>query len=169
LILFSVPACVHIRGQKNRIRVSAMTISKALTITARVILGLVFFVYGLNGFLQFLPTPSMPAPAMPFIGGLAASGYFFPLLAMTQTVTGAALLIGRFVPLALAALAPVVLNILAVHLFLAPSGIPHAVGLLVLEAFLLWSYRDAFRPLFRARNEVTVVPRRHSLSLKAAE
>jgi uncharacterized membrane protein YphA (DoxX/SURF4 family) len=127
--------------------------SKAITI-AHILLGLVFFVYGLNGFLQILPMPSVEGRAAQFFGGLAASGYFFPLLAVTQTVAGAALLVRRFVPLALAVLAPIIVNIFAIHLFLAPSGIPHSVVMLALEIFLVWSYRDAFRPLVRAHHAI---------------
>lgn len=127
--------------------------SKAIII-ARILLGLVFFVYGLNGFLQILPLPQVEGRAAQFFGGLAASEYFFPMLAVTQTVAGAALLLGRYVPLALAVLAPIIANIFAIHLFLAPSGIPHSVAMLALEIFLVWSYRDAFRPLLRPRDEL---------------
>jgi hypothetical protein len=66
----------------------------------------------------------MRGAAAEFMGGLVASGYFFPLLFGTYTITGAVLLTGRFVPLALTVLAPVIVNIVAVHLFLAPSGFP---------------------------------------------
>src|SRR5580700_1616748 len=89
--------------------------SKAV-IVARVLLGLVFLVFGLNGFLHWFPLPTMRGAAAEFMGGLVASGYFFPLLFGTYTITGAVLLTGRFVP--------VIVNIVAVHLFLAPSGFP---------------------------------------------
>ena len=124
--------------------------SKAV-IVARVLLGLVFFVFGLNGFLHWFPLPTMKGAAE-FMGGLVASGYFFPLLFGTYTITGAALLTGRFVPLALTVLAPVIVNIVAVHLFLAPSGFPLTILVVALELFLAWSYRAAFRSLLRARN-----------------
>ncbi len=86
--------------------------SKAV-IVARVLLGLVFFVFGLNGFLHWFPLPTMKGAAPEFMAGLVASGYFFPLLFGTYTITGAALLTGRFVPLALTLLAPVIVNIVA--------------------------------------------------------
>ena len=127
------------------------------TTAARIVLGLVFFVFGLNGFLHFFSLPPMEGRAGEFFAGLAASGYFFPLLAGTQTIAGAALLVGRFVPLALIVLAPIVVNIVAVHVFLAPSGLPLAVLVLGLESSLAWSYRAAFRPLLRARPGKTVV------------
>src|SRR5882672_11243662 len=101
------------------------TIRKYLPTAARLLLGLVFTVFGLNFFFHFIPTPSPPPPrAAAFAGALFASGYLFPLLKTTEVVAGILLLAGRFVPLALAALAPIVINIVGFHLFLAPSGIP---------------------------------------------
>ncbi len=126
--------------------------SKAI-VAARVLLGLVFFVFGLNGFLHFLPMHPMSGAAGQFMGGLAASGYLLPLLFGTQTLAGLALLIGRFVPLALAVLAPVITNIVAFHVWLAPSGLVVALFVAALELFLAWSYRDAFRSMLRARVE----------------
>jgi putative oxidoreductase len=125
-------------------------ISKLLPVATRVVLGLVFFVFGLNGFLHFLPQPPMPAGAMPFIGGLASTGYFFPLLKATEVTAGVLLLSNRFVPLALTLLAPIVVNIAAFHLALAPNPIMVAF-LLVAEIYLAWSYRDAFRGVLAAR------------------
>lgn len=129
-----------------------------VTTVARVILGLIFFVYGLNGFLQFLPPFQIEPRAAAFLRGLASSGYFFPMMAAMQTLAGAALLIRRFVPLALVLLAPVVVNIFAIHLFLAPSGLPHATLVAGLELFLAWSYRAAFRPLLQARDDFAAIP-----------
>ena len=130
---------------------------KAAIHIARIVLGLVFFIFGLNGFLNFIPMPPMQGAAAQVMGGLAASKYFFPLLALTETLAGAALLTRRFVPLALLVLAPLILNICAIHLFLNPSGIPHAIVLLALEVFLAWSYRSAFVPLLRAQDGLSWV------------
>lgn len=115
--------------------------------TARIALGLVFFVFGLNGFLLFIPGPTEPLPeaAMAFTGGMYAAGYFFPLLAGTQVVSGALLLTNRLVPLALTVLAPVVLNIVLFHLFVWRNGLGMALVILALEAGLAWAHRDAFR------------------------
>src|SRR5580658_5876607 len=89
---------------------------------ARILLGLVFFVFGLNGFLQFMPQPkTMPLGALDFFGALLRTGYMLQLIAGTQTLSGALLLLNRFVPLALAFLAPVIVNIIAFHIFLSPS------------------------------------------------
>jgi len=117
---------------------------------ARLAMGLLFFVFGLNGFLQFLPQPAPPEGAMAFASGLAAAPYFFPLLKGTEVMAGLLLLSNRFVPLALAVLAPIIVNIAAFHVFLAPA-LPMVVLVLGLELYLAWAYRAAFAPMLRAR------------------
>ncbi|MDC0673179.1 DoxX family protein [Nannocystis radixulma] len=118
--------------------------SRLLPTVARTLLGLVFLVFGLNGFLHFLPMPPVPARAGEFLGALAASGYMFPLLKGTEVVAGALLLSGRLVPLALVLLAPVIVNIVAYHLALAPGGYGLLALIVGLEAYLAWAYRDSF-------------------------
>lgn len=119
---------------------------------ARVLLGLVFFVFGLNGFLNFIPPPSTPMPerAMAFLGALMGT-YLLPLVAGTQVLAGALLLANRFVPLALVLLAPVIVNIVAFHVFLEPSGLVVALVVLALESLLLWSNRTAYRGVLAPR------------------
>ncbi len=129
-----------------------MNINKYLPTAARLFLGLVFTVFGLNFFLHFIPTPP-PAPrAAAFAGALFSSGYLFPLLKTTEVIAGLLLLSGRFVPLALAVVAPIVINIVGFHLFLAPSGLPLALAMLATELYLSWTYRAAFAPMLRARH-----------------
>src|SRR5262245_47267769 len=118
---------------------------------ARILLGLVFVVFGLNGFLHFLPQPPMSGPPADFIGALFATGYMFPLIKGTEVLAGTLLLSGRYVPLALTLLAPVIVNIVGFHAFLAPAGLALPIIVLALEIVLAWSYRSAFRPLLRAR------------------
>jgi uncharacterized membrane protein YphA (DoxX/SURF4 family) len=124
-----------------------MKLSSRLPTVARVLLGLVFFVFGLNGFLHFLPQPPPPARALGFVGGLASTGYFFPLLKTTEVVAGALLLAG-FVPIALTLLAPIVVNIVAFHAFLAPGNWPVVGVVLVSEIYLAIVHRAAFAALF---------------------
>src|SRR3982750_632064 len=95
-----------------------------LPTAARLFLGLVFTVFGLNFFLHFLPMPSAPPQAAAFAGALFARGHLFPL--------------------ALAVLAPIVINIIGFHLFLEPSGLPIPLAVLAAELYLAWSYRGAF-------------------------
>lgn len=133
-----------------------MTISQKLSAAARVVLGLAFFVFGLNGFLHFLPQPPMSGPPANFAGALFATGYMFPLIKGTEVAASLLLLSNRFVPLALAVLAPVLINIVAFHAFLAPAGLALPLVLLALELYLARSYRDAFAPMLHARNAAQV-------------
>jgi uncharacterized membrane protein YphA (DoxX/SURF4 family) len=121
--------------------------SSKLPIVARVLLGVVFVVFGLNGFFHFLPQPPAPPRAMAFAGALGASGYFFPLLKATEVVAGALLLVG-FVPIALILLAPIVVNIIAFHVFLAPGNYAVVGLVLAAEIYLAVVHRAAFAPLF---------------------
>jgi uncharacterized membrane protein YphA (DoxX/SURF4 family) len=135
------------------------TIRRHFPTAARLFLGLAFTVFGLNFFLHFLPMPPPPPRAGAFLGALFASGYLLPLLKGTEVAAGLLLLAGRFVPLALAVLAPVLINILGFHLFLEPSGLPLPLALLAAELYLARSYRAAFAPMLHARNAVTTHPR----------
>jgi uncharacterized membrane protein YphA (DoxX/SURF4 family) len=119
--------------------------SHKLPTVARVLLGLVFFVFGLNGFLHFLPQPPLPQAAGELMGAFAAAKYMFPLIKGTEVVAGALLLVGRYVPLALLFLAPVVVNIVLFHAFLAPAGLAVPIVVTGLGLYLAWAYRDAFR------------------------
>jgi uncharacterized membrane protein YphA (DoxX/SURF4 family) len=122
---------------------------KVATIIARVLLGLVFVVFGSNAFLQFMPMPEMTGRPAQFIGALAATGYLQAIAAL-QVIGGALLLIGKFVPLGLTLLGPIVVNIVLYHLFLDTSGMPVAIVVALLEAFLIWRYWPAFAGILRA-------------------
>jgi len=126
-------------------------ISRRLPTIARVVLGLVFFVFGLNGFFHFLPQPPAPPRAMAFAGALFASGYFFPLLKAVEVAAGALLLAGALVPFALTLLAPIIVNIVAFHLFLAPGNYAVVGIVLAAEIYLAIVHRAAFAPLFARR------------------
>ena len=123
---------------------------------ARLLLGAIFAVFGLNGFLHFIPQPPPAGLAAVFVGGLGASGYFFPLLKGTEVLVGLALLSNRFVPLALTVLAPIVVNIVAFHAFLAPAGVALPLVILALGLFLAYTERAVFAPLLRARGSEPV-------------
>jgi hypothetical protein len=131
------------------------TLTHRLPTIARWLLGAGFFVFGLNGFLQFLPTPPEPPAAGNFLGALFATGYMFPLIKGTEVAAGALLLSNRFVPLALALLAPVLVNIVAFHAFLAPGGLALPLILLAAELYLAYSYRAAYAPMLKAEVEPT--------------
>lgn len=112
------------------------------------VLGFIFLAFGLNGFIHFIPQ-NTPSRALEFFIGMAAAGFLLPLLYTTQAIAGALLLVGLFVPLALAILAPIIVNILLFHLVLAPVGIPLALILVAFEGSLAWAYRDAFAPMLQ--------------------
>jgi hypothetical protein len=93
----------------------------------------------------------MSEGAAAFGAGLMSAGYMLPLIKGTEVIVGALLLSNRFVPLALALIAPIVVNIFAFHAFLAPDGMGSPIALLVLEIYLAWSYRSAYRPMLALR------------------
>ena len=116
---------------------------KIVTLIARILLGVTFFVFGLNGFVGFIPTPPLPATAGAFIGAMASSHYLY-LVAGVQLIAGVLLLTNQFVPLALAMLA----NILAYHLTMQMEGLPLALITTLLWAAPVWRYRAHFTALF---------------------
>jgi putative oxidoreductase len=124
---------------------------------ARVLLGSIFFVFGLNGFLGFLPQPPVTPEGGAFLGALVATGYFFPLLKATEVAVGLALLSGRLVPLALTVLAPVSIHITAFHLFLSP-GLALPAAVLALQLYLAYAYRESFRGVLRVSARPATAP-----------
>jgi uncharacterized membrane protein YphA (DoxX/SURF4 family) len=132
------------------------TILRIAPTVTRVLLGLVFVVFGLNGFLRFMPDPSVPDKAGAFLGALAATGYMFPLVKGVEVLGGTLLLANRFVPLALVLLAPNIVNIVLFHVMLAPGGLPLASLVLALELLTAWSYREAYGSMLHARTALRV-------------
>ena len=127
-------------------------IKSVSVVTARIVLGLIYLVFGLNFFLHFLPTPpSTEGPAANFTTGLFQSGYFFPFLKGAEILLGGLLLTGTFVPLALVILMPITLNILLFHLFLTDNAIMSVV-IIALQLYLAWAYRDYYKPLFNRKS-----------------
>jgi len=124
---------------------------KIVILIARLLLGLVFVVIGLNGFLNFLNMGPMPTGlAGQFIGALFLSHYFWVVAAL-QIAGGALLLLNRFVPLALVMLGPVIVNILLYHVFLNPAGIALAIAVTVLWFVVFYGHRQYFSGIFVQR------------------
>lgn len=121
----------------------------------RFLFGLIFLAAGLAGLFNLTPTPDdLPMKMHAFNLGLKATGYFMTLLKLTEAVTGFLILAGMFVPLALVILAPITLNILFVHVYLMPSGIPLAVVLLVIHLYLSFfvePYSQKIKGLFQIK------------------
>ena len=124
---------------------------KIAMIIVRTLMGLLFIFASVTFLFGLITPPPMEGPLKTFNEGLAASGYFFVLLKITELICGILLIIGRFVPLALVILSPIIVNILMVHLFLDRTGLPVAIFLVLGSIFLAYYYRDSFRPLLRAK------------------
>lgn len=128
---------------------------RTLTIILRTLLGLAFVVFGANYFLHFIPQPPPEPAAGAFLGALV-TGKVLALAKLVEIAAGVALLTNRFVPLALAVLAPIVVNINLFHGVFAPDGLPLTVGILAMELYLAWVYRGAFMAMLRARVEPAI-------------
>lgn len=126
-------------------------IVRRLPAVSRSLLGFIFVFAGVNGFLNFVPPMPMPKGAAAFALALFQSGYIMQLIAGTQLLAGALLLVNRYVPLALALLAPVIVNIVAFHAFLLPSGLVMAAIVFTLEVHLAITYRAVYRSMLTAR------------------
>lgn len=133
------------------------TISKSKTFTivahiARVLLGLIFLVFGLNKFLHFIPVPPPTGIAGEFMFGLSKSPYFFPFLAFIEVLSGALLLSGVMVPLALLLLFPISINILFFHMALAPANLGMALFIMAAHILLAVYYWSVYKPIFKVEN-----------------
>jgi putative oxidoreductase len=124
---------------------------KVVALIVRILLGLVFLVFGLNGFLGFIPMPPLPpGPAGQFLSALFASHYVL-FISGVQVVGGALLLVNRYVPLALALLGPVIVNILAYHLLMNREGLVMAILVAIFWGILAFRHRQYFSGLFVQR------------------
>jgi putative oxidoreductase len=123
---------------------------KIVTIIARSLLGLIFLVFGLNGFLNFIPMAPPSGEAGQFLAAMFVSHYIFAIFVL-EVIAGVLLLLNRFVPLALAILAPILVNIALYHVLMAPRGYATAVIALALWGVLFYRQRAAFAGLFSAK------------------
>ncbi|HEY3675572.1 MAG TPA: DoxX family membrane protein [Candidatus Tumulicola sp.] len=118
---------------------------KIVALIARILLGLIFFVFGLNGFLQFIPVPPGLPPNVATFTGLMMSTHYIYLTAGVQVISGALLLIGRYVPLAIVMLAAMIVNILTFHITMFPQTLfPMPILVLVLWFLVAWPIRANF-------------------------
>jgi putative oxidoreductase len=124
---------------------------KIVTLIARLLLGLIFVVFGLNGFLNFISMGPMPSGlAGQFVGALALSHYFWVVAAL-QVAGGVLLLVNRFVPLGLVLLGPVIVNIVLYHVFLNLTGIALAIVVVILWLIVFYAHRQYFSGIFVQR------------------
>ena len=123
---------------------------KTVSTIVRYLAGVIFLVFGLNGFLNFIPMPPPGGIAGQFMGALYVSHYLWVIFAF-QVIAGVLLLVNRYVPLAVAVLAPVIVNILSFHALMAPGGLPLALVVAVLWVLIFADVRPAFAGLFEPR------------------
>ncbi len=126
---------------------------KIVVLVARILLGLMFVFFGLNGFLNFLPAPPLTGVPGAFLGALMTSHYVY-LVCAVQVLGGLSLIVNQFLPLGLALLAPVIANIITYHLTMQRSGPQLAILATILWVFLAWKFRAYFAPL-ATRNAVS--------------
>jgi putative oxidoreductase len=125
---------------------------KIASLIARLLMGLIFFVLGLNGFLNFIPAPPPTGLAGQFAGILFTSHLYVVIFAV-QIIGGLLLLVNRFVPLALIILGPVIVNIFFFHLFMAPSGLPPAIVVVALWVIVAMRNKEHLAGLLTHRTE----------------
>src|SRR5882724_10192728 len=129
--------------RRNQVMRTASTV-------ARYLAGVIFLVFGLNGFLNFIPLPPPGGIAGQFMGALYASHYLWVIFAF-QVVAAVLLLSNRYVPLSVAVLSPGIVNILVFHALMAPSGLPLVLFVAVVWAVIFVDVRSAFAELFQSR------------------
>ncbi|NCN10680.1 MAG: DoxX family protein [Leptospira sp.] len=119
-----------------------------LPLIARYLMGLIFLVFGLNGFLHFID-PGLKGAPLDFIMSLVNSGYLMNLIKITEIIIGVLLLANLYVPLALVIIAPISLNIFLFHAFLEPQGLPVGIALVILNAYLGYVNRGAYTGMLK--------------------
>ena len=122
---------------------------KAAATVARYLLGAGMVVFGLNAFLHFLPPPELPESGAQFMGLLFGSGYF-NFIAILKIAGGALLLLGRFVPLGLTLLGPILVNVLLFHISFDMAGIGLGLMFTVLWFLVFSCYKKSFHGIFEA-------------------
>src|SRR3989440_12408841 len=138
---------IQTEGRKTK------SFGRIATAIIRILLGLMFLVFGLNGFLNFMPAPKdMPQEIMNVIGALMKAGYM-TVVSGAEVLVAVLLLTNRFVPLALALLAPIIVGIITYHVAMQPATIGPGIVVLLMELYLAWAYRGAFRSMLRIRTE----------------
>jgi putative oxidoreductase len=126
---------------------------KIAVLITRILLGIIYIVFGLNYFYPFLhmPMPVMSAAASGFEGGLFGAGYFFPFLKTIEIITGIFLLVNRYTAFFILIIFPITLNIFLFHAVLLPSGLPIATPMILINLFLGYAYRKYYTGIFTAK------------------
>src|SRR3974390_2926655 len=124
---------------------------KIVAMIARLLLGLVFVVFGSNIFLHFIPTPPMPAGQLKDFNDVMAGTHYIHMVGFFQVLSGVLLLINRYVPVALTILAAILVNILTTHILVMHGGFPIPIFVALLWLLVFWRHRSAFSGIFQPR------------------
>jgi putative oxidoreductase len=124
---------------------------KIAVIIIRILMGLLFLFASIAFFLKLMPQPELQGDMKLYMTGMAASVYLLPLVKVIELICGIAFVTGWFVPLATVVIFPIVVNIVLVHAFLAPEGLPVAIILLLANLFLAYTYRKNYEPILAAK------------------
>jgi putative oxidoreductase len=130
---------------------------KTAALIARILLGLIFVVFGLNFFFPqvlHLAQPPMSKEAAAFAGGLGGSGYFFQYMKVIEIISGLFLLLNRYTAFFLLVLLPISVNVFLFHSILAPAGVPLGVAVILLNVFLCIGYIKYYKSVFTAKPTV---------------
>jgi hypothetical protein len=120
----------------------------------RIFFGLLFLVFGINGFLKFMPTPPVTPEAGALLGAFAKTGYFFPMIKITEIVVGIMLLTNLFSALAVVLITPILIGITTIHIFLNPAGLPMMIFLHLIHGFLVYGYLNYYKSFLVQKAEV---------------
>ena len=123
--------------------------NKKVVRTVQVIFGLMNILFAANGFFQFMPAPQFNEAGSAFLGALANTGYMIVVISLLHLVVGLLFLINRFSPLAAVLLAPFSFNILLFHLFLDFQGWYLAAIVIILNVYMLWVHKEAYKPMLK--------------------
>ena len=124
-----------------------------VVMVVRILLGLMFFASGMIGILNLVKAELLPGDAGVYVNILTVHG-FMKFVSLLMVIAGLLLMVGRYVPLGLVILGPILVNILLYHLLLDPKGIAPGIVVTAMEVFLIWAYRLSFRGLFDASPEI---------------
>ena len=127
-------------------------VKKIVVIIARLLLGVIFVVFGLNVYLHFIPMQAPTGVATEFLGAMASTHYLY-VIGVFEVIPGLFLLFNRFVVLGLALQAPVIFNILVFHILMAPGGLLLAVIVALLWMLVFHQHRSAYKGLLQKRAE----------------
>jgi len=123
----------------------------------QIILGLILIIFGANKFIGFMPAPELPEAAASFMGALVKTEYMFPFIGIVEVIVGLLLVSNKWVAFALILLAPVAVNMILFHLKLAPGGIAPAALVTILNAVLIYTNWDKYKPLFTINHKKKIL------------